>query len=359
MSTLPALGLLALGLALLVAGGELLVRGAVRLAAAYGVPPLVVGLTVVAFGTSAPELMVSVAAVRSGAGDLALGNVLGSNVFNTLFILGASALVAPLVVSRRVVRVEVPVMIAISALALGLAADGRLGVLDGSLLIAVVVAYTAWLLRSARTDDGSETSADGDHGRGSWYHAPLIALAGLALLVVGARQLVAGATSLALSLGVGEDVVGLTIVAAGTSLPEVAASLVATARGHRDVAVGNVLGSNVFNLTAILGTATVAGGGMTVATGLLTFDFVVMLAAAVACLPIVYTGHRIARWEGALFLAYYTAYVAYLVLDATGHAGLEHMWESVLFFALPLTGLTLVALAAHAAWRGPSNRSPA
>jgi cation:H+ antiporter len=301
------------GLVLLVGGGELLVRGASRLAAAFGVAPLVVGLTVVAFGTSAPELAVSLQAVAAGAGDLALGNVLGSNIFNVLAILGLSALVAPLVVSKRVVQVEVPVMIAISAGTWALAANGRLGVADGALLLLTIAAYTGWLLRSsnAEQDDDARDAAPG----GRFGMAALIVV-GLGLLMVGARLLVEGASALARGLGVSDAVIGLTIVAAGTSLPEVAASVVATYRGQRDIAVGNVLGSNVFNLTMILGAAAVSGGGLAVSSAMLQFDFAVMFLVAVACLPIFWTGHRITRWEGVLFLAGYLAYVAWLVQTA-------------------------------------------
>jgi cation:H+ antiporter len=351
---LPAIGLVVFGLVLLVAGGELLVRGAVRMALAHGVSTLVVGLTIVAFGTSAPELAVAVQAVRAGTGDLALGNALGSNIFNTLCILGMTALVAPLLVSRRVIWIEVPLVVAISALALGLALDGVLGLLDGVILLLTVAVYTWWLLRTSRTepdDPPDEAVAPGS----TWLDrvpAWLLILAGLGVLVLGARGLVDGASTLAAMLGVGDDVIGLTVVAMGTSLPEVAASLVATARGHRDVAVGNVLGSNIFNLTLILGAAALIGGGLEVPRGLLTFDFVVVVASATACLPIFYTGHRIARWEGVLFLGYYVVYVTYLVLDATGHAAASEMRDAVLFFALPLTVITLLVVWGRAVWAG-------
>ena len=332
------------GLVLLAAGGELLVRGSARLAAGWGVSPLVIGLTVVAFGTSAPELAVSLQSVRAGSADLAVGNIIGSNIFNVLFILGGAALVAPLVVSRRVVWVEVPVVIGISALVWLLAGDGWLGRADGVVLLLVMALYLGWLLRSSlSTPEPSEPAVDGP-APGGVGASVLTALAGLGLLLAGARWLVDAAVSLAASLGVSDAVIGLTIVAAGTSLPEVAASLVATVRGQRDIAVGNVLGSNIFNATVILGTTTVAGGGLPVSAGVATFDLVVMVAAAVACLPIFVTGHTIARWEGVLFLAYYLAYTTYLVLDATDHDRLPHFRDAMLFFAVPLTAITLVVL---------------
>jgi len=335
------------GLLLLVGGGELLVRGAARLAALRGLSPLVVGLTVVAFGTSAPELAVSLLAVRSGAADVAIGNVVGSNIFNVLLIVGVSALIVPLTVTRRIVWVEVPVVIGVSIAAWACALDGRVGGLDGLVLLLVFAAYTAWLLRTgaAESSGGDES---GQEGMGS-AASVATAAAGLALLVLGARWLVDGAVAIATALGVSDAVIGLTVVAAGTSLPEVAASVVAAARGHRDIAIGNVLGSNIFNVTMILGTTAVVGGGVAVASGILRFDMIVMIAVAAACLPIFFTGHSVDRWEGLLFLGLYAAYTAYLVLDATAHEALPRYRDAMLF-VLPLTAATLVALAVHAAF---------
>jgi len=335
--------LIAAGLALLAGGGELLVRGSSQLAERYGVSPLVIGLTVVAFGTSAPELAVSLQSVSAGATDLAIGNIIGSNIFNVLLILGASALIAPLVVSRRVVWIEVPIVVGISGLAWVFSADGRVTRAEGLILLLLVAVYTGWLLRSS----GAESTADQDGGDIRRVHAgwsSLAAAAGLLLLLLGARWLVQGAVALASAMGISDSVIGLTILAAGTSLPEVAASVVATLRGHRDMAVGNVLGSNIFNLTIILGTTAIAAGGLSVPEGVVTFDVVIMVAVAVACLPIFITGHLIARWEGGLFLAYYVAYVVYLVLDATTHDTLPHFRDAMVFFALPLTAVTLLVL---------------
>lgn len=338
---------IAAGLALLAGGGELLVRGSARLAAHLGVSSLVIGLTVVAVGTSAPELAVSLQSLRSGAADLAVGNVVGSNIFNVLLILGVSALIVPLTVSRRVVWVEVPVVIAISAAAWFAARDGNVTAVEGGLLLLAALLYTGWLLRSSRSEP-EERVDEHEAARRSGAAAPAVmAVVGLGLLVLGARWLVAGAVTLATTLGVSDAVIGLTIVAAGTSLPEVAASIAAAAGGHRDMAVGNVLGSNIFNLTLILGSTAMAGGGLAVPEGVVTFDLVVMVAVAVACLPIFVTGHAIARWEGGLFLAYYVAYTLYLVLDATGHERLPHLRDAMLYFAIPLTTVTLVVLAAR------------
>jgi cation:H+ antiporter len=207
------------------------------------------------------------------------------------------------------------------------------------------------MLWSVWADAASEESSNADATPSGPAVSTVTALAGLGLLVLGSRWFVEGAVGLAQSLGVSDVVIGLTVVAAGTSLPEVAASLVAAARGHRDMAVGNVLGSNIFNLTVILGTTAVAAGGLTVAPGVVSFDLIVMVAVAVACLPIFVTGHRIARWEGGLFLAYYIAYTTYIVLDATGHDQLPHFRDAMIFFALPLTAMTLLILATRSVVR--------
>jgi cation:H+ antiporter len=353
--------LFAAGIAALILGANLLVRGSSALAAALGISPLVVGLTVVAFGTSSPELAVSVQSAWSGRADIAVGNAVGSSVFNVLFILGLSALVAPLGVAGQLVRKEVPLTIGASVLLFVLAWSGNIGRWEGALLFAGIVAYTAWLLRAARRE-GEPASGDyarefGDAAAARGRHWALqvgLVVLGLALLVAGSRWLVEGAVTLARRIGLSELVIGLTIVAAGTSLPEVAASIVATLKGERDIAVGNVVGSNLFNILAVLGlSALVSPAGLAVAPALLRFDIPVMIAVMVACLPIFFTGHRIERWEGAVFLAFYAAYVAYLVLAAKGHAALPVYGAVLAGFVLPLTALTLGILAWRS-WRRPS-----
>ena len=348
MATVDTIRLLG-GLLLLVVGAQTLVRGASRLARAAGVSPLVVGLTVVAYGTSSPEIAVSAKAAWAGQADLALGNVVGSNLFNVLLILGVSALVVPLSISARLVRIEVPILIGVSLLPLVLGLDGRIGRLDGLFLVAGALAYTAFQVRVARKDamalPASRSSGGHAASRASVLAGAAATALGLAVLVIGSRWLVAGASALARAVGMSELVIGLTIVAAGTSLPEAATSILAAARGERDIAVGNVVGSNLFNVLAVLGiAAATAPGGVPVSPAALRFDFPVMVAVAVACLPIFASGSRIARWEGALFVAYYAAYVAYLLLDAGGHDALPAFSGAMLFFALPLTVVTLLVV---------------
>jgi cation:H+ antiporter len=362
------IALLLAGLVLLAAGAEFLVRGASRLAATAGISPLVIGLTVVAFGTSAPEVAVSVQAVTAGQADIALGNIVGSNIFNVLVVLGLSAAVAPLLVAQQLVRLDVPIMIGVSILVLVLALDGEISRFDGLLLVSGIVAYTVFAIRESRRE-GAEVAAEYErqYGRAratgagwkGWLLNISLILLGLGLLVVGARWLVAGAVGIATALGVSELVIGLTIVAAGTSLPEAATSIVAALRGERDIAVGNVVGSNISNLLFILGVAgIVAPDGLQAAPAVLSFDLPVMLAVAVACLPIFFTGHRIDRWEGILFLAYYAAYALYLILDSAGHDALPVFSMVMLEFVLPLAVVTLIVVFVHSARdRGRRERS--
>ena len=344
------------GLALLVAGAEVLVRGAAKLAAQFGIPPLIIGLTVVAFGTSAPETAVSVQAALNGSGDLAIGNVVGSNIANVLLILGMTALVAPLIVSRQLIRLDVPIMIGASLLTFGLAWDGSLSTLDGAVLFSGVIAYTLFLIISSRKDKADE---DDEFAKEFGLNEPAkpyawainlgLIIAGLVLLVTGSNLLVEGAVTMARSLGISELVIGLTVVAVGTSLPELATSVMAAIKGERDIAVGNIVGSNIFNLLCVLGLASlVSPNPINVAANALAFDFPVMIAVAVACLPIFFAGYRINRWEGLLFLTYYVAYTVYLVFSSTGEPFAEVFGDAMLGYALPLTAITLVIIAGRA-----------
>lgn len=350
--TAGALLFLALGLLVLVAGAELLVRGASRLALRFGISPLVIGLTVVAYGTSSPELAVSVGAGLAGQSDIAVGNIVGSNIFNVLVVLGLSALIAPLLVQQRMVRFEVLLIIGVSVLFMVMALDGRIGRIDGLLLTAGIISYSVFTIRQSRLENlpvQAEYAQEFGIAPNDWLaRLPIqiaCIIAGLGLLVLGGGWLVDSAVELARALGVSEVVIGLTIVAAGTSLPELATSIVAALRGERDIAVGNVIGSSLYNLLAIGGIAALATpGGLVVAQSILNFDLPVMIAVAFACLPIFAGSYRIERWEGALFLAFYVAYVAYLALAATAHDMLPAFSHVMLAFVMPLTAITLLVV---------------
>ncbi|MCC6711803.1 MAG: calcium/sodium antiporter [Candidatus Dadabacteria bacterium] len=342
-----------LGFVLLVAGAEALVRGASRLAAIAGIPPLIIGLTVVAFGTSSPEAAVSFSASLNGQGDIALGNVVGSNIFNVLFILGISAMIVPLFVSRQLIRLDVPIMIGSSVLLFVLALDGDIGSVDGLALLACIAAYLVFLIRQARRErsrpDDEFEKEYGDGRKKSVVKDIVFIAAGLGLLILGSKWLVEGAIYIATGLGVSELVIGLTVIAAGTSLPEVATSVIASIRGERDIAVGNVVGSNIFNILFILGfSGVLAPGGIPIPESVLGFDMPVMLAVSVACLPIFFTGNLIARWEGAVFFLYYIAYVVYLILDASSHHLQGGFGHAMLWYVMPITALTLLIFVARA-----------
>jgi cation:H+ antiporter len=353
MDTLT-LVLFIVGFVVLVGGAELLVRGASSLATIVGISPLVVGLTVVAYGTSAPELAVSIQSSYQDQSDIALGNIVGSNILNVLFILGLSAAIVPLIVSRRLIQLEVPLIIASSVLLWVFALGGQLTRIHGAVLFGAMVVYTILLVYLSRRerdqDDWQKKRALGGRSTGAAVGIRIgMVIIGLVMLVLGADWLVAGAVQLAGTLGVSELVIGLTIVALGTSLPEVATSVIATIKGQRDIAVGNILGSSICNILLVLGaTSLIVPGGMLVPQSARNFDIPIMTAVAIACLPIFFTGHLIARWEGFLLLGYYIAYVAYLLLRASEHSRLETFNTVMLAFVVPITVITLVVVSVRA-----------
>jgi cation:H+ antiporter len=350
--SITVLVLLLLGLVLLVVGAEALVRGASKLAALVGISPLVIGLTIVAYGTSSPEMAVSVMSAWAGQADIAVGNVVGSNIFNVLFILGVSSLVAPLVVAQQLIRLDVPIMIGVSILALVFGLDGKISRVDGIILFIGAIAYTLFLIYQSRREPSSEVQEEYGRYRSSsgptarqWLINLAYIAVGLALLVLGSRWLVDGAIAIARAAGISELVIGLTIVAAGTSLPELATSVIASMRGERDIAVGNVVGSNIFNILAVLGlSAAVSPAGVNVSAAVLRFDIPVMIAVSVACLPIFFTGNLISRREGILFAGYYIAYTIYLILYSTQHDLLPFFSTVMLVFVIPITIITLVII---------------
>lgn len=307
--------LIIVGMLLLYVGAESLVRGSSRLAAFYGIPPLVIGLTIVAFGTSAPELTVSISAALKGASDVAVGNVIGSNIFNIAVILGITAMIRPPSVHLDLIRREIPFLILVTLLGGGLILLGEVSRIAGMLLFLGLCVYTILSIRAGRNqpvDSAAALSTSTDPR--VWLHGVLI-VAGLAVLVLGSQMFVSGAVAMARDFGLSEAVIGLTIVAAGTSLPELATSVVAAIRKESDVAIGNIVGSNIFNILCILGlTATVkpiqiAGIGIN--------DAVFMLGLAVLLLPFAFTQRSISRWEGGVFLGLYGVYL--YLLWPTGH----------------------------------------
>jgi cation:H+ antiporter len=358
----PALAALAvlIGMGVLVLGAEALVRGASRLAAAAGVSALVIGLTVVAYGTSAPELAVSVGDALTGEGAVAVGNAVGSNIFNVLAILGIAAVAGGLVVHQRLVRIDVPLLLVVTAGVWWLAADGAISTVEGALLVVGILVYSAASYVLGRREPAAVEAeydeafgTDPAEARRGWPRAVGLVLLGLAALVGGSQALVWGATSIASALGVSELVIGLTVVAAGTSLPELATSVVAVRRGERDIAVGNIVGSNLFNLLAVLGLSAVVGGGLPVPAAAIATDLPVALLVTLVALPALALGLSVARWEGVLLLGAYLGYVGYLVLSATGSAVADGgRW-------VLLGGLAVLAVAITAIGVALERRQPA
>ncbi len=340
-----------LGIAALIGGAEALVRGASRLARSFGVSPLVIGLTIVAIGTTSPEIAVTVGAVLKDSPDIAVGNIVGSNITNVLVILGLTAVISPLAVHVQVIRQEAPIMIGAALLYIVMASDGQLGRTDALILVLLMPVYMFYLIRQSRAES-SETRQTYEEaivksGRleGRWLVQVLLIAGGIALLVIGSRWLVTSAVAFAREFGVSELVIGLTVIALGTSMPEIATSVLAALRGESDIAVGNVIGSNTFNILGALGVAGAIGpDGLPIAPAVMHFDNWVMIAAALACLPVFMAGRRIGRTKGIMFLGFYAAYVTYLILDASGHDALPRYSSIMIGFVLPLTVVTLVAM---------------
>ncbi|MCA9063047.1 MAG: calcium/sodium antiporter [Planctomycetaceae bacterium] len=342
------------GLVILTIGAELLVRGASHIAIAFRISPLVVGLTIVAFGTSAPELVVSLQSSLNGQPNVALGNVIGSNILNVLLILGLSSLIVPLLVSQQLVQLDVPLMVVVSCVAGGMAWHGDgIGRVDGAILVLALITYTVWVIRKSRAeqqaiqDEYAQEFGVPSAQAASWGQVMLnttLLIVGLVLLVVGARMFVTSSVAIAIRLGVSEIVIGLTLVAAGTSLPEVATSIVAALKGERDIAVGNVVGSNLFNLLCVLGiTGVVSPDGIPVPESTLAFDIPVMIVVAIGCLPVFLSGHTIERREGAVFLFFYIAYTTDTVLMAT-ESDLAPMFRSIILFVAVPVGFLIVTV---------------
>ena len=337
------------GLVLLVAGAQLLVRCAEHIAAKLKVRPLLIGLTVVAMGSSAPQMTVSLQAAFNDTADIAVGSVIGSNTFNILVTLGLSALISPLRVSRQLVRLDIPLMILASALVFTLALNHQLDRLDGFLLLGGLLAYLLLLLHQSR--HSGHHHPHHDRPPTSWLRT--LSLMGCALLLLGVagHLLLGAALEVASELGLSERIIGLTIVAVSTSLPELATSLIAAFRGQREIAVGNVIGSNVFNLLGVLGlTALLAPSPLSVSPHALAFDLPVRLGVAARCLPVFYSGYRVTRVEGLLFLGLYLAYGLHVVSFTTGMPLASKLEHLMLFYILPAL-LVGVLLNAVRAWR--------
>lgn len=333
-----------MGILLLFGGGELFVQGSVALALLLGIPQLVIGLTVVALGTSAPELFVSLLSTLKGVDDLAVGNIVGSNIFNVLVVLGISAVILPLRVHSRLVRRDVPILLAVSMAVWGMASTGRVTWQAGLALLTALVINTVWEVRTAR-EEGGDGDIDASEAEAGYLPAAVKLAAGLALLVLGSQILVKGSTAIAESLGVSKTLIGLTIVAAGTSMPELVTSIVAAFRGKTDLAIGNVVGSNLLNQLLILGGCAFLSGsrGLNVDLVMISRDLPIMVATTAACLPIFWTGGVISRREGGLLLVLYGLYLLEQILPLVQPQLAFPLRQFNLFAMLPLVVVLLAA----------------
>jgi cation:H+ antiporter len=318
----PSALLIVGGLAGLLIGADLLVRGGAALASQLGVRPIVIGLTVVALGTSLPELAVGIDAVRQGSPGLAVGNIVGTNLVNILFILGLSAAIRPIAFERRTLRFDLPAMTAASLALWLLALDGSLSQVDGIVLCVGGVAYTAGVIRTSRRESApvqseyaSRSEQTAARGTRPLLRRAVTMLAGLVLVLVGAELLVDGSIDVARSLEVSEATIGLTVIAIGTGAPELVTTLTSTLRGGRDIAIGNLLGSSVYNIALILGiTVLAAPGALEIPQAVIAADLLVMAVVALITVPVLVTGHRISRVEGGAFVAAYLGYLVWLTL---------------------------------------------
>nr|WP_206684627.1 MULTISPECIES: calcium/sodium antiporter [Pseudomonas] len=352
---MPNVLLLLCALLLLVAGAELLVRAAVRLAAHLRVRPLIIGLSMVAFGSSAPQMAVSLQAALGQSTDIAVGSVIGSNIFNLLVTLGLSALIIPLRVARQLVRLDIPLLIGASLLVLVLAWNEQLTALDGCVLLAALALYLGLLWRQSRPT-ARPSRPTSDAARTPWLSSVLLMIAGLGLLVFAGHLLLGATVALASELGLSERIIGLTVVAVSTSLPQLATSLIAALRGQRDIAVGNVIGGNLFNLLGVLGiTALLAPVPLSVSPNALDFDLPVMLGVTLLCLPVFYSGYRITRAEGVLLLALYLAYGLHVVSFTTGMPLAGKLEQLMLLCVLPAL-LAFLLFTSVRAWRRQHNK---
>nr|WP_081673795.1 calcium/sodium antiporter [Pseudomonas cremoricolorata] len=341
------------GLVLLVIGAELLVRAALRLATRLHVRPLIIGLSLVAFGSTAPQLTVSLQAAYQGAPDVAVGSVIGSNIFNLLVVLGFTALIIPLRVSRQLVRLDLPLMIGASALVYLLASNAELGRLEGALLLLGLLGYLLMLWHQSRHYARTYPAPQIHHvGRARFWSGTLCQVAlGFVLLSLAGHLLLEAAVEVATDLGLSERVIGLTVVAVCTSLPELAAAVVAALRGEREIAVGTVIGSNLFNLLAVLGlTALVTPQPLSISPNALAFDLPVMLGVAALSLPLFYSGYRITRAEGLVLLGLYLVYGLHVVTFTTGMPLAGRLERLMLFYVLPVLGGILLYTTVRA-WR--------
>tara|TARA_B100000579_G_scaffold14956_1_gene10648 strand:+ start:6360 stop:7448 length:1089 start_codon:yes stop_codon:yes gene_type:complete len=335
------------GILLLFCGGEFFIQGSVALALILGIPQLVIGLTIVSLGTSAPELFVSVNSSITGSDSLALSNIVGSNIFNVMVVLGGSALLRPLRVESRLVRRDIPLLLGVSTAVWGMASSEFITWQFGVALIVALIINTIWEIRTAREEplrtQEAEPEINIEKDSTSLLNAIVKLVGGIFLLTFGSRLLVEGASTIAELLGVSEAIIGLTIVSLGTSLPELITSIVAAIRGQTDLAIGNVIGSCLLNQLLVLGSCSLLSGenGLVVENLLITKDIPIMVMTTLACMPIFWTKGIISRGEGGVLLALYFLYLADKIIPLT-IPGLHSIFQQIVFFAITFSTIIII-----------------
>lgn len=337
-----------LGGMVLIVGARIIVSGAAQLASNIGVPNLVIGLTIVAFGTSAPELAVSISSSIDGKTELAVANVVGSNIFNTLFIIGLASIISPLLISKQIIYQDLPIMILISIITFYMSLDGIISILESGMLVLILFVYTIFLLFQGKNTPSSSKITNKNIEialiGGNVFFNGISIIIGLSLLLVGSHWFVNSAVNLARIFGLSEAVIGLTILAIGTSLPEVITSIVAAIQGQRDIAVGNVIGSNTFNLLAVIGFSGLTSTKGLISNTQLTFqDFPIMLIVALLCIPIMITNYKVDRLEGVLFVIIYIMYAIFLIATELNLIWLSSYLLLIVNVVIPLI-LTIIVL---------------
>ncbi len=351
---LTSIGEVALGLVILCFGADWLVRASVKIAGILSIPTVIIGLTVVSFGTSAPELAVSMISALGHQSDVAMGNVLGSNIFNIFVIIGLSAAIRPMQVHLNLIRIDTPILVALSLLLLSLCWGSQLSRIEGVVLVGLLVAYIFLQFYLVKREKKSkildqelkELEADsqvkGDKTKAFLMYSGLF-IVGLGFLILGSRWFVNGSVDLARWLGWSELMIGLTLVAVGTSIPEIATSVAAALRGHHDIAIANAIGSNVFNILCVLGFTSMIQP-LAVSHEALLFDFPVMISAAIICWPIFLQGRKVERYEGALLLIFYLGYLSLVYLRAVGLIQLDSLVATAYFWLIPLSLILFASL---------------
>lgn len=340
MTTLLIIG----GLALLILGGEILIKSSTNLASRLGMKPIVIGLTIIAMGTSAPEIIINLSSISEGHSSLALGNILGSNIFNILFILGISALITPLIINQKLIKIDIPILIILTITVWIFSLDLNLSFNEGIILFILLILFIIFSIKFSKKESPEvikEYENEFSTPRKSLLLTIIYFCMGLTLLLLGSHYLVNGSVSLARSWGISELIIGITILACGSGTPEVVISVMAARKKEYDIAIGNIIGSCIFNILFVLGTSIIIFPNQPIPPEALNFDIPIMILTSIICLPICLSDQKVSRIEGLLLLLYFVSYISFIILNSSGHDAIEPFGKIVGLFFIPITMITL------------------